>query len=90
MPLRLKWPNDIYAEVDEEVENDDGRKENAKVLKKVGGVLVNSSFLKGEFLLVTGNCSVGPFFVFNIYSSVILICLSFHANHIFTITLSLY
>ncbi|RUS22490.1 biotin-protein ligase [Endogone sp. FLAS-F59071] len=54
VPLRLKWPNDIYAEVDEGVENDDGRKENAKVLKKVGGVLVNSSFLKGEFLLVTG------------------------------------
>ncbi|KAI9273661.1 biotin-protein ligase [Sporodiniella umbellata] len=44
VPLRLKWPNDIYAETK------DG-------LKKVGGLLVNSSFMQNEFLLVIG-CGV--------------------------------
>ncbi|OBZ85673.1 Biotin--protein ligase [Choanephora cucurbitarum] len=44
VPLRLKWPNDIYADLP------DG-------LKKVGGLLVNSSFAKNEFLLVIG-CGV--------------------------------
>lgn len=44
VPLRVKWPNDIY------VETDDG-------LKKVGGLIVNSSFVQDEFLLVVG-CGV--------------------------------
>lgn len=43
VPLRLKWPNDIYADLP-----DAG-------LKKVGGLLVNSSFAQSEFLLVIGN-----------------------------------
>ncbi|KAI8639527.1 biotin-protein ligase [Parasitella parasitica] len=42
VPLRLKWPNDIYADL-----GDEG-------LKKVGGLLVNSSFVQDEFLLVIG------------------------------------
>ncbi|KAI8578733.1 hypothetical protein K450DRAFT_245252 [Umbelopsis ramanniana AG] len=50
VPLRLKWPNDIYAQVQEKSE----RGEPTTVLKKVGGLLVNSSFLKNEFLLVVG------------------------------------
>lgn len=41
MPLRLKWPNDIYADTQEG-------------LKKVGGLLVNSNFVRDEFLLVIG------------------------------------
>ncbi|RCH87598.1 biotin holocarboxylase synthetase [Rhizopus azygosporus] len=41
VPLRLKWPNDIYADTR------DG-------LKKVGGLLVNSSFVRDEFMLVIG------------------------------------
>ncbi|CAO3698264.1 unnamed protein product [Rhizopus stolonifer] len=44
VPLRLKWPNDIYAETDQG-------------LQKVGGLLVNSSFIHKEFLLVIG-CGV--------------------------------
>lgn len=44
VPLRLKWPNDIYAEC----KNGD--------LKKVGGILVNSSFISDEFVMVIGNC----------------------------------
>ncbi|KAI8337315.1 biotin-protein ligase [Blakeslea trispora] len=41
VPLRLKWPNDIYADL-------------PQGLQKVGGLLVNSSFAKNEFLLVIG------------------------------------
>lgn len=41
-PLRLKWPNDIYVET-----KNDG-------LKKVGGLLINSSFVDDEFVLVIG------------------------------------
>ncbi|KAG2213837.1 hypothetical protein INT47_001106 [Mucor saturninus] len=41
IPLRLKWPNDIY------VETKDG-------LKKVGGLLINSTFVDDEFVLVIG------------------------------------
>lgn len=41
VPLRLKWPNDIYADL-------------PTGLKKVGGLLVNSSFINNEFLLVIG------------------------------------
>jgi biotin--protein ligase len=46
VPLRLKWPNDIYADLP-----------NNQGLKKVGGLLVNSSFIRDEFLLVVG-CGV--------------------------------
>ncbi|KAL9546035.1 hypothetical protein PS6_007870 [Mucor atramentarius] len=41
-PLRLKWPNDIYTET-----RSDG-------LKKVGGLLINSTFVDDEFVLVIG------------------------------------
>ncbi|OZJ04014.1 hypothetical protein BZG36_03628 [Bifiguratus adelaidae] len=49
IPLRLKWPNDIYAE---STEGQAGQE--TKALRKIGGVLVNSSYLNGEFLLVIG------------------------------------
>ncbi|KAG0741029.1 hypothetical protein G6F62_003927 [Rhizopus arrhizus] len=42
IPLRLKWPNDIYVEC-----------KNGE-LKKVGGTLMNSSFTSDEFVLVIG------------------------------------
>jgi biotin--protein ligase len=42
VPLRLKWPNDIYADLPNQG------------LLKVGGLLVNSSFIRDEFLLVIG------------------------------------
>ncbi|KAI8888267.1 class II aaRS and biotin synthetase [Backusella circina FSU 941] len=42
VPLRVKWPNDVYADLP-----DQG-------LKKVSGLIVNSSFLQDEFLLVIG------------------------------------
>lgn len=43
IPLRLKWPNDIYVET------------QADGLKKVGGLLVNSTFVDNQFVLVIGN-----------------------------------
>lgn len=45
IPLRLKWPNDIY------METKDG-------LKKVGGLLINSTFVDEEFVLVIGMCTM--------------------------------
>ncbi|GAA6062825.1 hypothetical protein JCM10212_002463 [Sporobolomyces blumeae] len=42
----LKWPNDIYADM--------GEGEGMARYKKIGGILVNSSFAGGEFTIVTG------------------------------------
>ncbi|KAI9259350.1 biotin-protein ligase [Sporodiniella umbellata] len=42
VPLRLKWPNDIY------IEGPQGE------LKKVGGVLVNSCFFADEWVIIIG------------------------------------
>ena len=42
----LKWPNDIYADM--------GEGEGMARYKKIGGILVNSSFANGEFTIVTG------------------------------------
>ncbi|GAA5855329.1 hypothetical protein JCM8547_009037 [Rhodosporidiobolus lusitaniae] len=41
----LKWPNDIYADVGGE---------GMERFKKIGGILVNSSFSEGQFNLVIG------------------------------------
>ncbi|PWN22267.1 class II aaRS and biotin synthetase [Microstroma glucosiphilum] len=55
--VRLKWPNDIYAEV----EDGPGSEERKGVFKhlgkswaKMGGILVNSQFEKGVWSLVVG------------------------------------
>lgn len=53
VPMKLKWPNDIYAEAPV----DDG---SERRMIKIGGVLVNSNFSGNEFLLVIGKV---PFFV---------------------------
>jgi len=53
VPLRLKWPNDIYAEApleDGAVHEDPSKPK----MIKIGGVLVNSNFSGSEFLLVIG------------------------------------
>jgi biotin--protein ligase len=49
VPIKLKWPNDIYVQVEQEGETH---------LKKVGGVLVTSSFTNEEFQVVIGNCAL--------------------------------
>ncbi|RKP27550.1 biotin-protein ligase [Syncephalis pseudoplumigaleata] len=52
MPLRLKWPNDIYASIADPAHSD-----AAPRPVKLGGILVNSSFQAGQFTLVIG-CGV--------------------------------
>ncbi|KAI1293451.1 biotin holocarboxylase synthetase [Mortierella claussenii] len=63
VPLKLKWPNDIYAEAPVE-DTEQGAAAAAKDepgqpprMVKIGGVLVNSNFSGSEFLLVIG-CGV--------------------------------
>lgn len=41
--LHLKWPNDLYADLG----GDEG-------LKKIGGILVNSTFAGGDFTVIIG------------------------------------
>ena len=54
--VRLKWPNDIYVVVDGDN-------------KKIGGVLVNTSFGKGAVDLVVGKVLALPFLVlYNFFS----------------------
>ncbi|KAG0330016.1 biotin holocarboxylase synthetase [Podila humilis] len=56
VPLKLKWPNDIYAEAPLEQEEEQDLGQPRKMIK-IGGVLVNSNFSGSEFLLVIG-CGV--------------------------------
>ncbi|KAI9700829.1 MAG: biotin holocarboxylase synthetase [Candelina mexicana] len=46
VPVKLKWPNDIYAH--------DPSKPKEKAFVKIGGILVNSSYSGREYLLVVG------------------------------------
>ncbi|KAI9746715.1 MAG: biotin holocarboxylase synthetase [Claussenomyces sp. TS43310] len=46
VPVKLKWPNDIYAE--------DPAKPGTGEYVKVGGILVNSSYSSGNYDLVVG------------------------------------
>ncbi|KAI9353603.1 biotin-protein ligase [Obelidium mucronatum] len=46
IPVRLKWPNDIYCYSKDE--------SGAKALKKIGGILVNSSYMNGVFNVACG------------------------------------
>ncbi|CAD6448209.1 16af70e7-00e6-45ef-b694-5b01c09a3fd3 [Sclerotinia trifoliorum] len=46
VPIKLKWPNDIYAQ--------DPSKPGKKEYVKVGGILVNSSYSSGNYDLVVG------------------------------------
>ncbi|KAG0076239.1 biotin holocarboxylase synthetase [Linnemannia elongata] len=54
VPLKLKWPNDIYAEAPLEEGEEPAPEGTAPRMVKVGGVLVNSNFSGSEFLLVAG------------------------------------
>jgi biotin--protein ligase len=46
VPVRLKWPNDIYAL--------DPSKAAKKEFVKIGGILVNSSYSNGQYNIVLG------------------------------------
>lgn len=47
LPVRLKWPNDIYA-------LDPSKDPKEKAYVKIGGILVNSSYSGGDYTLVAG------------------------------------
>ena len=47
IPLRLKWPNDIYVKFSSPSESPE--------IIKIGGVIVNSHFIQDEFLLIAGS-----------------------------------
>jgi len=52
LPVKLKWPNDIYA-IDPTKANETGLSENEKYTK-VGGILVNSHYNSKEYIAVCG------------------------------------
>lgn len=54
--IRLKWPNDVYA--------DFGDQASGQRYRKIGGILINSSFRDGVFSLVAGACSFPVFLHF--------------------------
>ena len=51
LPIKLKWPNDVYAENPHENALPPG---DPKRWTKICGILVNSSYSGDEFLLVVG------------------------------------
>ncbi|CAO1638101.1 unnamed protein product [Parajaminaea phylloscopi] len=59
--VRLKWPNDIYAEVSPAAAAEPERKGTfqhlGKTWAKMGGILVNSQYVQGRWSLVVG-CGV--------------------------------
>ncbi|KAG0344468.1 biotin holocarboxylase synthetase [Podila humilis] len=57
LPLRLKWPNDIYAEAPLDHPSQFQAQDGRPKMIKIGGVLVNSNLSSSEFLLVIG-CGV--------------------------------
>ncbi|KAF2771176.1 biotin holocarboxylase synthetase/biotin-protein ligase [Teratosphaeria nubilosa] len=61
MPVKLKWPNDIYARDPNAAASDPrsgageaDEEEERKKYVKVGGILVNSSYAGGDYTLVVG------------------------------------
>jgi len=56
--VKIKWPNDIYAEVEGVggTEVGSGKKGRAKL----GGILVNTNYVGGQWRLVVGECFVLP------------------------------
>ncbi|KAL0264140.1 biotin holocarboxylase synthetase [Diplodia seriata] len=53
LPVRLKWPNDIYA-LSPSASSSSADSKNPTDYVKIGGVLVNSSYQGAEYTLVAG------------------------------------
>lgn len=52
--VRIKWPNDIYAEVEGVGDSKLGSGKKGKA--KLGGILVNTNYVGGKWRLVIGEC----------------------------------
>nr|POE94225.1 biotin--protein ligase [Quercus suber] len=50
LPVKLKWPNDIYARSPKASTNGNERED----FVKIGGILVNSSYSGGDYTLIVG------------------------------------
>lgn len=53
LPIRLKWPNDIYAE-NPDFKGPGGAGDAEPEFYKIAGLLVNSNIMEGEYVLVAG------------------------------------
>jgi biotin--protein ligase len=51
LPVRLKWPNDVYAE---DPSSSDGPASTKPAYVKIGGILVNSTYSGSNYGLVVG------------------------------------
>lgn len=58
--VRIKWPNDIYAEVEGVGGTEIGSGKKGKV--KLGGILVNTSYVGGKWRIVVGKYFFTSFF----------------------------
>lgn len=54
--VRIKWPNDLYAEVEGVGGTEVGSEKKGKA--KLGGILVNTNFVGGKWRIVVGKCSL--------------------------------
>ena len=55
LPVRLKWPNDVYVLAPEHMSKYEGMKEvNREQYVKIGGILVNTSYSGGDFNVILG------------------------------------
>lgn len=52
LPVKLKWPNDIYAQDPEKPYSDDAKKVPNYV--KIGGILTNCAYSNGNYQMVVG------------------------------------
>lgn len=52
LPVRLKWPNDVYAQDPERPWRDESRKQANWV--KIGGILTNCAYSAGSYQMVVG------------------------------------
>lgn len=52
LPVRLKWPNDVYAQDPERPWRDEARKQANWV--KIGGILTNCAYSAGNYQMVVG------------------------------------
>lgn len=54
LPIRLKWPNDIYAIKPEYFGKEDTNTSNEATYVKIVGVLVNTNVLQGNYKIIVG------------------------------------
>ena len=54
LPIKIKWPNDIYARRSNTSHGAPQLGEDDREFVKIGGILVNSTYMGGDYTLVVG------------------------------------